>query len=53
VPRLDFGYALNPENSASAACINFQGNTVLNKFGSYFFEEKKNLISTKIKKTGN
>jgi hypothetical protein len=29
VPLLDFGYASKPENSDSAACINFQGITVM------------------------
>jgi hypothetical protein len=29
VLRLDFGYASKPENSASAAGINFQGITVV------------------------
>jgi hypothetical protein len=28
VPRLDFGYASKPENSDSAACIDFQDTTV-------------------------
>jgi hypothetical protein len=42
-PRLDFGYASKPENSASAACSNFQGITVATGIKEKCFEVLKSV----------